>query len=260
MIHPTAIVHPTAVIGENVEIGPFSIVEENVKVGNGCKIGSHVRIGSRTTLGENNHIYHGAIVGSLPLDLTYKGQETRLTIGDNNIIREYATISKGTAKGGGMTQVGDNNFIMHYVHIGHDAVIGSHITLTNNTQIAGHVEIEDHVTVGAVSGVHQFCKIGRFSMIGAGSGVFQDIVPYSLASGPRAGLYGINLVGLKRNGLTSDDIKTIKRIHSLLFREKRTLAQAIDAIHGLPQTVFREHTLAFLTKSERGIARMGRSN
>lgn len=260
MVHPTAIIHPTAKIGENVEIGPFSIIEENVKVEKGCKIESHVRIGSHTTIGENNHLFHGAIIGSLPQDRTYKGQETHLTIGNNNIVREYATISKGTAKGGGMTRVGDNNFIMNYVHIGHDAVIGSHVIFANSIQLAGHVEIEDHVTIGGSVNVHQCCKIGRFSMIGAGSGVFQDIVPYSLASGPRASIYGINLVGLKRNGMSNDDIKTIKQINTLLFREKLTLAQAIDAINRLSQSVFKEHTLAFLNKSERGIARMRRWN
>ncbi|AOZ90825.1 acyl-ACP--UDP-N-acetylglucosamine O-acyltransferase [Paenibacillus crassostreae] len=256
MIHSTAIIHPTAIIGENVTIGPFSIIEENVKIGNGCKIESHVLIGSHTTIGEENHIFQGAIIGSFPIDRTHKGQETYLSIGNNNIVREYTTISKGTVKGGGMTRIGDDNWIMSIVHIGHDVVIGNQSTITGNVQIAGHVEIEDNVTIGGSATIHQFCKIGRFSMIGAASFINLDIVPYSIASGYRAKICGINLVGLKRNGMTNDDIKTIKRINTLLFRKKLPLAQAIEEIHNLPQSMFKEHTLAFLNKSERGIARM----
>ncbi|MCM3785126.1 acyl-ACP--UDP-N-acetylglucosamine O-acyltransferase [Neobacillus mesonae] len=256
LVHPAAMIHPTAYIGENVEIGPSSIIEENVKIGDGCKIGSSVVIGSHTTIGTNNHIFHGAVIGSLPQDMTYKGEETHLIIGNSNIIREYATISKGTLKGNGITRIGHNNFIMNYAHIAHDVVIGSHVTITNGVQIAGHVEIEDYVTFGGLAGVHQHCRIGCYSMIGLGCNVFQDIVPYSLASGTRAKIYGINLVGLKRNHMSNDDMKTIKQIHSLLFRKKLTLSQALDEINRLPHSIFKEHIVSFVNKSERGIARM----
>ncbi|GAB6929187.1 acyl-ACP--UDP-N-acetylglucosamine O-acyltransferase [Paenibacillus sp. JCM 10914] len=255
-IHPLAIIHPEAIIGEAVEIGPFSIIEEHVVIGDRCKIESHVRIGSHTTLGQHNHIFQGAIIGSVPQDLSYEGQETCLFIGDHNTVREYATIAKGTVKGGGITKVGNNNLIMNYVHIAHDTVLGNHNILTNDVQLAGHVEIEDHVTIGGLSFVHQFCKIGSYAMIGARSGVYQDIVPYSLISGSRASIYGINVVGLRRNGMTNDDIKTIKLINALLFRKKLSLAQATEAIQELPPSAFKDHTLAFLQKSERGIARM----
>lgn len=256
-VHPTAIIHPTAVIGDQVEIGPYCIIEEHVRIGNGCTIESHVRIGSNTTLGEHNHVYQGAIIGSPPQDLKYNGEKTQLIIGDHNTIREYATIAKGTGSGGGVTRVGNHNFIMNYVHVAHDAVLGNHIVISNSVQIAGHVEIEDEVTLGGLVGVHQYCKIGAYSMIGVGSCVTQDIVPYSLASGDHARIYGINLIGLRRKGMSGDDIRMIKQIHSLLFRKNLTLALAEDAIDHLPQSVFKSHTIAFLKKSSRGIARIG---
>lgn len=256
MLHSTAIIHPTALIGNNVEIGPYSIIEKNTKVGNGCKIESHVRIGSNTTIGENNRIFQGAIIGGIPMDLSYEGQETYLTIGDNNVVREYVTISKGTIKGGGVTKVGNDNFIMNFVHIGHDTAIGDHCVFANNVQIAGHIEIEDYVTIGGCTAVHQFCKIGQLSMIGGVSGVTKDIVPYALANGTRASIYGINIVGLKRKGMNQEDIRIIKHINNLLFRNKLTLPHAIDEIQNLPPSNFKEHTLHFLTRSERGIAKM----
>ncbi|SMF66690.1 acyl-[acyl-carrier-protein]--UDP-N-acetylglucosamine O-acyltransferase [Paenibacillus uliginis N3/975] len=258
MIHPTAIIHHTAIIGENVEIGPFSIIEEKVKIGSGCKIGSSVCIGSHTVLGRSNHIFQGVVVGSAPLDKTYKDEKTYVIVGDNNVVREYSTISKGTLKGDGITRVGNNNFIMTCVHIGHDVVMGSHIVIASSAQIGGHVEIEDNVTIGGLTGIHQFCKIGRLSMIGAVSKVSQDIVPYSLVDGSRASICGVNMVGLKRSGLSNDEIKIIKEINSILFRRKLLLTQSIDIINKMPQSEFKQHTLDFLHKSKRGIARMKR--
>jgi len=258
MIHQSAIIHPTAVIGDNVEVGPFSIVEENSKIGNGCRIGSHVIIGANTILGENNYISHGAIIGSDPQDKSYQGEKTYLIIGDNNTVREYVTICKGTQKGDGFTRVGSHNFIMNYAHIAHDVVMGDHNVIVNNVQIGGHVHIEDYITFGCGSGVHQSCNIGRFAMIGAGSKVSQDIVPYSLADGPRSYIHGINIVGLRRNGFSNEEISTIKKINTILFRQKRTLDQSIEEINNLPPSEFKEHTLNFLNKSTRGIVRMKR--
>lgn len=258
MIHHSAIIHPTAVIGDNVEVGPFSIIEENSKIGSGCRIGSHVIIGVNTILGENNYISHGAIIGSDPQDKSYQGEESYLIIGDNNTVREYVTICKGTHKGDCFTRVGSNNFIMSYAHIAHDVVMGDHNVIVNNVQIGGHVNIEDYITFGCGSGVHQSCNIGRFAMIGAGSKVSQDIIPYSLADGTRSYIHGINIVGLRRNGFSNEEISTIKKINTILFRQKLTLDQSIEAINNLTPSEFKEHTLNFLNKSTRGIVRMKR--
>lgn len=255
-IHATAIIHPTAVIGENVTIGPFSIVEEGVKIGDGCKVGSHVLIGSHTQLGKNNQIFQGAIVGAIPQDKSCKNGGDCLIIGDNNTIREYVTISKGTHKSDGVTRVGDGNLLMNYVHIGHDAILGSHIVIANSVQIAGHVEIEDYVFIGGQVCILQFCKIGKLSMIGGASGVSQDIVPYSLANGERANICGVNIVGLRKEGISRDEMKIIKDIHSILFRQKLSLAKSIEVIGALPSSECKQHTLDFLNKSTRGIARM----
>lgn len=256
MIHPSAIIHPSAVIGDHVEIGPFCIIKENSKIGNGCTFESNVVVGRNTIIGENNHFYHGAVVGSDPLDKSYQGEESYLIIGDHNTIREYCNISRGTANGGLYTQIGNDNLIMNYAHIGHDAFMGDYNVIVNNVQIGGHVEIEDYVTMGCASGVHQRCKIGRLAMIGAGSKVTQDIVPYSLADGPRSYIHGINMVGLKRNGYSNEQIKMVKTINNILFRQQLSLSQSMDAIQNLPDSEFKDHTLQFLSKSSRGIARM----
>ncbi|MCG7384474.1 acyl-ACP--UDP-N-acetylglucosamine O-acyltransferase [Paenibacillus sp. ACRRY] len=258
MIHQSAIIHPTAVIEDNVEVGPFSIIEENSKIGSGCRIGSHVIIGPNTIMGGNNYISHGAIIGSDPQDKSYQGEESYLIIGENNIVREYVTICKGTSKGDCFTRVGNNNFIMNYAHIAHDVLMGDHNVIVNNVQIGGHVNIEDYITFGCGSGVHQSCNIGRFAMIGAGSKVSQDIVPYSLVDGSRSYIHGINIIGLRRNGFTNEEISTIKKINTILFRQKRTLDQSIEAINNLPPSEFKEHTLNFLNKTTRGIVRMKR--
>jgi UDP-N-acetylglucosamine acyltransferase len=255
MIHPTALVHQNAVIGDGVHIGPFSIIEDHVTIGDYCKIESHVQIGSYTTLGHHNHIYQGAVIGSDPQDLTFQGEPTYLTIGNHNIIREYVTLSKGTVKGSSVTKIGDHNFLMIYTHLGHDTLVGNHVILTNNCQIAGHVEIEDHVVIGGSSNVHQFCKIGRHAMVGGVSKVVQDVVPYALVSGNISSLHGINAVGLKRAGLLKEDIIAIKNIHHVLFREGLTLQSAIERLKQMPISEYINHTLAFLEKSTRGICR-----
>lgn len=260
MIHDTAIIHASAQIGKNVEIGPFTIVEDHVVIGDGCKIESHVRIGSHTVLGENNHIFHGSAIGIVPQDLGYQGEETGLVIGNDNIFREYVTLSKGTVKGGGKTQIGDSNFFMNYVHIGHDSRIGNHVILTNSVQVAGHVEIDDFVTVGGLTGIHQFCKIGKLSMIGGASSITQDVVPFALADGHRANVHGLNLVGLRRNGCSNADIRIIKEIYRHLFHENLKLSQSIEIIGAMPSSSFRDDMLSFLKRANRGIMRMERDS
>ena len=258
VIHPTALIHPSARIGNDVEIGPYCIIKEHATIGDGCHVEGHAVIGSYTTLGVHNHISHGAIVGSEAQDKSHQDENSYLLLGDYNTVREYATLCKGTGKGDRFTRIGSYNYIMNHAHIAHDVIMGDHNVLVNNVQIGGHVHIEDHVTFGCGSGVHQWCNIGRFSMIGAGSKVSQDIVPYMLADGPRAYIQGINSIGLKRNGFTEGDIKIIKQVYRLLFRQQLSLTDATKHIKSLPMSDITNYSLAFLTQSTRGITRMNR--
>ncbi|TCZ77099.1 acyl-ACP--UDP-N-acetylglucosamine O-acyltransferase [Paenibacillus albiflavus] len=255
MIHPTAIIHPHAKLGQNVEVGPFSIIDEDVVIGDHCRIESHVRIHCNTTLGQNNHIYHGAVIGIEPITTIPQTEPTYLTIGDHNVIREHVTLSRGTNKGGSNTTIGNHNLIMLYVHIGHDCIIGNHTTITGSVKIAGHVEIEDHVVIGGLTPIHQYCKIGRYAMVGGGSGISQDVVPFALVSGNPLRYLGLNVVGLRRAGLSSIERKEIKRIHSILFRQGLPLQKAVETLHELPDSEFIKHTLSFIDKSTRGLCR-----
>lgn|SRR5690606_28312917 len=255
-VHPTAIVAPGAQLGVNVEIGPYSIIGENVVIGDGTKIGAHVVIEGWTTIGKNNRIYTGAIVGNEPQDLKFKGEKSYLTIGDNNIIREYATISRGTEGGGGETRIGNNNLIMSYVHVAHDVQMGSHIVISHGSGIAGHVVIEDRVVIGGLCGIHQFTKIGRMAMIGAHSMITKDVPPYVLVKGNPPKLYGVNIVGMRRNGLPPEVRMEIQRAYKILYRSGLNVSQAIEEMEReLPGIEEIDHFLRFLRSAERGICR-----
>lgn len=255
MIHPTAILHENVTLGEGVEIGPFSVIDENVVVGNFCKIESHVRIHSNTTIGDYNHIYHNAAIGTDPQHVTTDDEPTYLTIGDHNIIREYVTLSRGSQKGGSNTTIGNHNLFMAYSHIGHDCIVGSHAIISSGVLVAGHVEIEDHVVIGGATVIHQFSKIGRYAMVGGASGVNQDVVPFALVNGVPIRYGGLNLVGLKRAGLNSSDLKEIKNVHSVIFRKGLTLAAATKTIEEMPASEYVKHMLNFLNKSTRTLCR-----
>jgi UDP-N-acetylglucosamine acyltransferase len=255
-IHPTAIIDPGAKLGKNVEIGPYSLVGENVKIGEGTIIGSHVVIDGWTTIGKNNQIFHGASVGFIPQDMKFKGEKSFLFIGDNNIVREYVTIHRGTEEGGGETWIGNNNLIMAYCHVAHDCQLGSHIIMSNATNLAGHIVIEDFSVLSGLCGIHQFVRIGKMAMVGAHTKVVKDVPPYVLVDGHPARVNGINVVGLRRNGVEPEIRQEIKKAYKILYRSNLNISQAIERMdQELDASKEIEHFLRFLRNAQRGICR-----
>lgn len=256
MIHPTAIVDASAEIDTDVEIGPYSIIGERVVVGSGTRIASHVVVNGPTTIGRNNRIYQFASVGDDPQDKKYRGEPTRLEIGDGNTIREYCTISRGTVDDQGITRIGDDNWIMAYVHIAHDCVVGSHTILANNATLAGHVHVGDWAIFAGFTGAHQFCRIGAHAFLGMYAGVNRDIPAYVTCAGRPAVPRGINSEGLKRRGFDSAQIRNIKNAYRIVYRQGKRLADAIVEIEAAaaeqPELA---PLLDSLKQSERGIAR-----
>ncbi|KTC96915.1 acyl-ACP--UDP-N-acetylglucosamine O-acyltransferase [Legionella feeleii] len=255
-IHPTALVSRHAQIASDVEIGPYTIIGDHVCIDEGTVIGAHVVIEGWTAIGKRNQIYHGAIVGNVPQDLKFNGEKSKLTIGDDNIIREYATISRGTTGGGGETRIGNNNLIMSYVHVAHDVHIGAHNVLAHAAGIGGHVIMEDWVTIGALSGIHQFVKLGRLAMIGANSMIAKDVPPYALVKGNPAKFYGVNFTRLRRNDFTSEERMQIQRAYKILYNSGLTLNEAIEIMEQeLPNSEHIDYLLQFLRHANRGIYR-----
>jgi UDP-N-acetylglucosamine acyltransferase len=255
MIHKTALIHPDAIIEENVDIGPFTIIGGNVKISKGTKIGSHVVIEGDTQIGENCQIFTGAILGNIPQDLKYKGEPTKVIIGNNNIIREYVTINRGTQHTG-KTVLGDKNLIMAYAHIAHDCVIGDNVIISNAVTMAGHVIIEDRAIVGGLSPVHQFVRIGMLAMVGGGSRVAKDVPPYCMAAGTPIRMFGLNVVGLERSNFSSEVKLQIKKAYKILFRSKLNTTQALKMLEKEPN--LSEEVLQFMSfirESERGICK-----
>jgi UDP-N-acetylglucosamine acyltransferase len=257
-IHPTAIVAEGAQIPTTCTIGPYCTIGPNVTLGDNCELISHVILDGNLTIGRNNRIFSFACLGIAPQDLKYAGEPTALIIGDNNSIREYVTISRGTAGGGGTTRIGSGCLIMAYVHIGHDTVIGDGCILANAATLAGHVIVEDFATVGALCPVHQFCRIGKFSYIGGGTTITQNVLPYSLTSIERNNhAYGLNKVGLERKGFTLAQLKELRAAYKLLQASKLNTTEALAAIREkITAGEFGEHVtyLAdFIANSTRGI-------
>jgi UDP-N-acetylglucosamine acyltransferase len=230
MISPQAIIEPGAQVGENVSIGPFSIIGENVVIGDGCVIGSHVTINGHTRLGSNNHIDQFASIGGTPQSSSYAGEPTRLTIGDNNLIREYVTVNTGTVGGGGLTRIGSDNFLMAYAHVAHDCILEDHIIFANGTTLGGHVHVGHHAILGGFTLVHQFVKIGAHTMTGGGSICLKDIPPYLKAAGHPIKPHGLNVTGLKRRGFSSDDLAALKSVYRTLYREGHSFNHARQMI------------------------------
>ncbi len=260
-IHPTAILAPGATIPASCTVGPYCTIGANVILGEDCELVSHVVLDGHTTFGDHNRIFSFACIGVAPQDLKYAGEPTRVTIGNGNTIREYVTISRGTAGGGGVTVVGDACLIMAYAHIGHDSTIGNGCILANSATLAGHVTVEDYAVVGALCPVHQFCRIGRYSYIGGGTTITQDVLPYSLTSIERNNhAYGLNKVGLERRGFTPEQIRQLRHAYRLLLNSKRNTTDALAAIRELlaegPGDATTEHVayLAdFVASSQRGL-------
>ena len=229
-IHPTAIVDPSAQIGENVVIGPFSCVGGEVVIGDSVELKSHVVLDGRTTIGRDCAIFPFASIGHRPQDLKYSGEDSILNIGERNIIREYVTMNPGTQGGGMETRVGDDNLFMVGAHVAHDCIVGNHVIMANNATLAGHVIVGDFVIIGGLAAVHQFCRIGRHAMIGGMSGVENDIIPYASVMGGRASLSGLNLVGLKRRGFSKDEIGSLRVAYRQLFAEEGLLSERIEDV------------------------------
>ena len=221
MIHKTAIIDSNAKIPSTVDIDPFTVIGPNVEIGNNTAIQSHVNITGHTIIGKNNKIYPFASIGNDPQDMKYKGETTKLLIGDNNTIREYSTINPGTTQGGGVTKVGNNNLIMISAHIAHDCIIGNNIVIANSAAIAGHAQIDDYVVIGGNCGVQQFARIGKMAMIGGMTGVSRDVIPYSLSTGNRNYLNGINIVGLRRNNVPNKDIINLTEAYKDIFKTEK---------------------------------------
>jgi UDP-N-acetylglucosamine acyltransferase len=258
-IHPTAIVSSEAQIAASAEVGPYCIIEGRVRIGERTVVESHARIGNRygrVAIGADNLIQHGAVLGGLPQDVSYTHGDTALVIGDRNRIGEYASISVGTDKGGGTTRLGSDNLIMAFVHIGHDCAIADHVIITNTTQLAGHVTVEAHALLSGHAGVTQFCRLGTYSFLVAGSFANKDIPPYTIAEGHWATPRAINRIGLKRAGVDAATRRNLDRALKLLLDKRLTIAEAITRIRadcGAGAEI--DHFVEFLGTSQRGVAR-----
>ncbi|MDD5565578.1 MAG: acyl-ACP--UDP-N-acetylglucosamine O-acyltransferase [Candidatus Omnitrophica bacterium] len=259
-VHPSALVSKKAQLQEGVDVGPYVVVEDGVRIGRDTKIAPHCVIKTGVTIGSNCQIFSGAIIGSQPQDLKYKGAKSSLVIGDYNIIREYCTVNPGTDEGG-RTEIGSHNLFMAYAHVAHDCKIGSHCVLANCGTLAGHVVIEDHAIVSGLAAVHQFVRVGKLAIIGGCSKVVQDIPPFSTCDGHPARVYGLNLIGLKRNAASSNSIKQLERAFRILFHSQHTLKSALKVIAGelKPLTPEVAYLIDFVSSSKRGIVRSCRS-
>ena len=257
MIDQTAIIHSNADIHKNVSVGPYSVIGENVSISSGTVIGSHVVITGPTTIGPNNKIFHFSSIGEDPQDKKFnKDKNSYLEIGANNTIREYVSINRGTSDGGGKTIIGNNNWIMAYVHIAHDCIIGNNSTFANNTTLAGHVAIQDFVTLGGFTGIHQFCRIGSYSFSAISSIIVKDVPPYILVSGNTAKPSGLNREGLKRNGFDANTINLLKKAYRIIYRESLTLTEALNELMELSVDSKSVNVMrSFISSSERGIVR-----
>jgi len=254
-IHKTSIIHPKAKISKNVEIGPFCIIDKNTEIGEGSYLYPNVHIMENTIIGKNNTIHQGSVIGGLPQDLKFEGEDTKTIIGNNNVIREYVTVNRGTHESG-VTKIGDNNLLMAYVHVAHDCIVEDKVILANGVQLGGHSEIGYHATVGGVTPVHQFCKVGMHAFIGGGRVVLQDVPPYILATGEPVQYSGINSVGLRRRNFNQDTRTLIKKVYSLIYRSKLNTMQAINEIKERfndKKSIEINNIIEFIENSERGI-------
>jgi len=252
-IHPTAIISKGARLADNVRIGPYACIGDNVTIKEGTSIGAGVVVEKNTTIGRNCRISTGAVVGSIPQDLKYSGEESFLEIGDNNIIREYCTLNLGTGEGG-RTIIGNDNLLMAYSHIAHDCRIGNNCVIANCGTLAGHVTIEDRAVIGGLVAIHQFVRVGELSIVGGCSKVVQDIPPYSTCDGHPAKIYGLNLVGLRRANFSPETIKKLGHAFKILFHSGLSPKQAVKNLdaEGIAEIT---HLLDFIKKSERGLCR-----
>jgi UDP-N-acetylglucosamine acyltransferase len=253
-IHPTAIVDKSVELGNGVTVGPYSIIQGRVVIGHDTQIGPHVVIKDFTTIGNKCQIFQFAVLGEIPQDLKFQGEESQLIMGDGNTIREFATMHRGTAGGGGVTRIGHGNFFMAYTHVAHDCQVGNGVIMSNAATLGGHITVDDYAILGGLSAVHQFSRIGRYAFVGGCSAVHRDVPPYAMAVGNRAKLVGLNLVGLKRHGFTDTTLQSLKKAYELLFLSELNQKEAITRIQQeLPLVPEIQHLLQFVEASERGL-------
>ena len=256
-IHPQAVISPETKIGKGVEIGPFAVVGANVELGDGCVVYPHAVVYGPSKCGAKNIFHPFSVIGGDPQDYTFRGEHVELHVGDGNIFREHVTVSRGTTKGGGITRIGNNNFFLSYCHVGHDCQIGNHTLFVNGATLAGHVAVQDFVTIGAFSPVHQFCRLGRYAYIGACTVITQDVLPFSLIVTEReTKCFGANVIGLERKGFTPERIQRLQRAFKLLTRSKKNTTQALEEMRktlaSFPDVV---EMIEFVEHAERGIVK-----
>lgn len=255
LLHPTAVIHPGAKLGADVKIGPYCVIGEEVEIGDGCELIGHVHIDGPLRAGPGNKFFPYAAVGAIPQDLKFHGERSETIIGANNTFREFVTIHRGTQGGGAITRIGNQNLLMAYTHIAHDCIIGDHTILANGATLAGHVIIEDYAVVGAFTGIHQFCRVGRHSIIGGYSTITKDVLPFSTTASERAcRAFGINSEGLKRRGFSFERREKLNHAFRLLCSSKLNTAQALEKIReeaGTSEDL--EHLLSFIETSKRGV-------
>jgi UDP-N-acetylglucosamine acyltransferase len=255
-IHPTAIISPDATLAEGVEVGPYSMIGPDCHIGKNTSIGSHVVIESHADIGEGCRISQFASIGGAPQDLKYRGEATRVVIGNFNTIREYVTINRATIADIGVTLIGDHNLLMAYCHVAHNCRLENHIVMANAANLAGHIHVEDFAIIGGLSGIHQFTRIGAHCIIGGASAVTKDVPPFVMASGNYAKLFGLNMIGLKRRGFTDETIQTLKKAYRIVFRSSLLLSAAIkkveQEVEDLPEV---RQFLTFIRESKRGLCR-----
>jgi len=256
-IHPQAIVSPEAKIGAGVEVGAFAVVGAGVELGEGCVLYPHAVVGGPARFGARNVFYPFCVIGGDPQDYTFRGERVELEAGEGNIYRECVTIGRGTVKGGKTTRVGNNNFFLAYSHVGHDCQVGSNTLFVNGATLAGHVTVEDFVTVGAFSPVHQFCRLGRYAYIGANTVITQDVLPFSLIVTEReTKCFGPNTIGLERKGFSAERIKTLQKAFRLLLRSRKNTTQALEEMRKtLADSEDVREMIGFVEKAERGIVK-----
>jgi UDP-N-acetylglucosamine acyltransferase len=259
-IHPTAIVDPRAELDATVEVGPYTVIGPHVRIGAGTKVGAHVVIEGHTTIGCDNRVHQFASIGGPPQDKKYAGEETRLEIGDRNLIREFCTFNLGTVQDAGVTRIGNDNWMLAYVHIAHDCQVGNNTIFSNNASLAGHVHVGDWVIMSGFAAVHQFCKIGAHAFVGMNTSLTQDVPPFVLLSGNPAEPHGINIEGLKRRGFTREQINALRSAYKTIYKSGLTLDEAkavlLEAEVATPEAA--DHLRAmreFLEISARGIVR-----
>lgn len=248
MIHSTAIIHPLAQIDPSVEIAPYAVIGEGVKIGANTTIGTHVILDGLTEIGENNRIFPGAAIGLQPQDLKYKGAKSKVVIGNNNTIREYVTINRATEEDE-ITKIGDNNLLMAYVHVAHNCQLENNIVIANNVALAGHVEIESKAVIGGMLGVHQFVHIGTMAMLGGMSRIERDVPPYMLVEGNPSRVRSLNLIGLKRAGLTLEEMKSLKDAFRLLYHSDLTFTEALLSLKNQEPNSYIRHLWEFMEGS-----------